>query len=144
MFCQKTRHQSYAKVADDDSLRQLADRIQARAVRRMGELLKQFDGRGDHRKNGGAPTSSQREVAEQAGISKDQQVQAVRVANVPAVAITNVIGASTNVIETAEKCGSKFGKRLHTLQENENAKYYNPPSRRLYAPLRPGTGALWI
>jgi hypothetical protein len=103
MFCQKTRHQSYAKVADDDSLRQLADRIQARAVRRMGELLKQFDGRGDHRKNGGAPTSSQREVAEQAGISKDQQVQAVRVANVPAVAITNVIGASTNVIETAER-----------------------------------------
>jgi hypothetical protein len=37
---------SYAKMADDDSLRQLADRIQARAVRRMGELLKQFDGRG--------------------------------------------------------------------------------------------------
>jgi hypothetical protein len=28
-------------MADDDSLRKLADRIQARAVRRMGELLKQ-------------------------------------------------------------------------------------------------------
>ncbi len=39
---------SYAKMADDDSLRLLADRIQARAVRRMGELLKEFDGRGDH------------------------------------------------------------------------------------------------
>jgi hypothetical protein len=50
----------------------------------MGELLKQFDGRGDHRKSGGAPTSSQREVAQHAGISKDQQVQAVRVANIPA------------------------------------------------------------
>jgi hypothetical protein len=29
-------------MADDDSLRVLADRIQARAVRRMGELLKEF------------------------------------------------------------------------------------------------------
>jgi hypothetical protein len=34
---------SYAKMADDDSLRVMADRIQARAVRRMGELLKEFD-----------------------------------------------------------------------------------------------------
>jgi len=33
---------SYAKMADDDSLRRLSDRIQARAVRRMGELLQQF------------------------------------------------------------------------------------------------------
>lgn len=32
-----------APAADDDSLGQLANRIQARAVRRMGELLKQFD-----------------------------------------------------------------------------------------------------
>src|SRR5258706_10931750 len=39
---------SYAKMADDDTLRQLADRIQARAVRRMGELLKQFDGKGNN------------------------------------------------------------------------------------------------
>jgi len=36
------RHQAVARMADDDSLRVLADRIQARAVRRMGELLKQF------------------------------------------------------------------------------------------------------
>ena len=63
---------SYAKMADDDSLRQLADRIQARAVRRMGELLKQFDGRGgDQSKSEGAHTfafdqPSQKEVAERA------------------------------------------------------------------------------
>jgi hypothetical protein len=59
-------------------------RIKARAVRRAGELLKDFDARGDHRKSGDAPTSSQREAAEAAGLSKDQQVQAVRVANIPA------------------------------------------------------------
>jgi hypothetical protein len=44
---------SYAKMADDDSLRQMADKIQARAVRRMGELLKQFDSRGDHKESRG-------------------------------------------------------------------------------------------
>jgi hypothetical protein len=77
---------SYAKMADDDTLRKLADRIQARAVRRMGELLKQFDGRGDHRKSDGAVISSptQKEVADQAGISDRQRTTAVRVANVPA------------------------------------------------------------
>src|SRR5258708_11832120 len=65
----------------------LADRIQARAVRRMGELLKQFDAQGrrsDQQLSEGTHTKlSQREVAENAGISKHQQVQAVRVANIP-------------------------------------------------------------
>ncbi len=50
----------------------------------MGELLKQFDARGDHRKSNGTNTSSQKEMAEAAGISKRQQVTAVRVANIPA------------------------------------------------------------
>jgi hypothetical protein len=81
---------SYARQADDDTLRKLADRIQARAVRRCGELLKQLDGRQGQNlpgaKSGGAPTfsPSRREAAEQAGLSKDQQVTAVRVANVSA------------------------------------------------------------
>ena len=49
----------------------------------MGELLKQFDGRGgDQSKSEGAHTfasdqPSQKEVAERAGISPDQQKQAV-------------------------------------------------------------------
>lgn len=78
---------SYAKMADDDSLRRLADRIQARAVRRMGELLKEFDGRGgDQTKSIGTGTfgPNRGEVAASAGISRRQQVTAVRVANVPA------------------------------------------------------------
>ncbi|WP_425907604.1 hypothetical protein [Nitrobacter sp. TKz-YC02] len=62
----------------------MADRIQARAVRRMGELLKQFDGRGEHRRSVGTHTSStQKQIAEAARISDHQRVQAVRVANVP-------------------------------------------------------------
>jgi beta-phosphoglucomutase-like phosphatase (HAD superfamily) len=73
---------SYAKQADDDTLRRLADRIQARAVRRAGELLKQLDGRGDHMKKGGT-SLSRTDAANRAGMSDDQRKTAVRVANVP-------------------------------------------------------------
>jgi hypothetical protein len=73
-------------MADDDSLRQLANRIQARAVSRMGELLKQFNhGQGrpkDENRGSGTPIS-QAEAGRKAGLSPDQIKQAVRVANVP-------------------------------------------------------------
>lgn len=86
--CQKWANQaealaSYAKQAKDDGLRILADRIQARAIRRCGELLKTFDGKGNNQHsvlNG----TTQRIAAFEAGLSKRQQVTAVRVANVPA------------------------------------------------------------
>lgn len=76
---------SYAKQADDDELEKRAVRIRARAIRRCGELLKQFDDRGRPAENSAAADTnySQREAAEQAGMSKRQQVTAVRVANVP-------------------------------------------------------------
>ena len=45
----------------------IADRIQARAVRRCGELLKQHDGRGAHMKKGCAPLS-RRGVADKATV----------------------------------------------------------------------------
>lgn len=78
---------SYAKQADDDTLRKLADRIQARAVRRCGELLKQFDGRGgDRSKNNATVVSAptQKSAADKAGMSQRQRETAVRVAKVPA------------------------------------------------------------
>lgn len=92
---------SYAKQADDDSLRRLADRIQARAVRRAGELLKTFDGRGgDRSKTAGAhpfaqdeQSLAQRAIAARAGMSEHQQKQAVRVANVPAPAFEEAVEA---------------------------------------------------
>jgi hypothetical protein len=77
---------SYARQAEDDTLRKLADRIQARAVRRAGQLLKTFQTGpkgGRPKSGGGTPTVSQRKAAADAGMSKDQQVTAVRVANVP-------------------------------------------------------------
>jgi len=48
--------------------------MRARAIRRSGELLSQFDARGgDRTKSVGADTFGQRHVAEQAGMSKDQK-----------------------------------------------------------------------
>jgi hypothetical protein len=76
---------SYAKQAKDDQLRKLADRIQARAIRRCGELLKQIEpgvNRFD-RREGDLP-ANRTEAAEQAGLSEHQRKTALRVASVPA------------------------------------------------------------
>jgi hypothetical protein len=77
---------SYAKQANDDELEQLSKRIRARAIRRAGELLQAVDGRGGDRTKSAiddtfAPT--QRQAAADAGMSKNQQMQSVRVANIP-------------------------------------------------------------
>lgn len=77
---------SYAKQANDDELMKMATRIRDRAIRRAGELLQQVDGRGgDRTKSEGAHTSAftQADAAREAGLSKHQQVQAVRIANIP-------------------------------------------------------------
>lgn len=77
---------SYAKQADDETLMKQSVRIRDRAIRRMGELLKQFDGQGkrtDKLADGADSKFSQKEIAREAGISERQQVTAVRVANVP-------------------------------------------------------------
>lgn len=76
---------SYAKQADDDTLRKHADRIQARAVRRCGELLKTFQtgASGGRPKNeAGADPVSQKDAGSRVGMSERQIKTAVRVANV--------------------------------------------------------------
>ena len=77
---------SYAKQADDDTLHKYAVRISARAICRMGELLKEFESPGartDKPSEGTHTRLTQKQAAENAGLSKHQQVQAVRVANAP-------------------------------------------------------------
>lgn len=77
---------SYAKQADDDTLRIMADRIQARAVRRCGELLKQIDARGGDQSKKDATghfAPSRYGAGHDAGMSDRQIKTAVRVANVP-------------------------------------------------------------
>jgi len=78
---------SYAKQADDDSLRKMADRIQARAIRRAGELLKQIEpGKGGQPYQSGSTRSgdhpSRKQAATDAGLSDHQRKQALHVANI--------------------------------------------------------------
>ena len=79
---------SYAKMANDESLMDMAARIRGRAIRRAGELLQQIEARKGANQNIGTATDTKvltrKDAAEQAGMSKRQAVTAVRVANVPA------------------------------------------------------------
>jgi len=79
---------SYARQAKDDSLRVMAVRIQARAQRRCGELLKQIPAHpgGRPTKNAGKhpPEFTRTVAANNAGLSEHQRKTALRVASVPA------------------------------------------------------------
>ena len=65
----------------------MADRIQARAIRRCGELYKQLESqqgaRTDKLRDGTLPKLPKTEAAAQAGLSERQRKTALRVANVP-------------------------------------------------------------
>ena len=59
-------------------------RIANRASRRCGELLKQFDAKGKNQHSiDDYTTLSQKDIAEQSGLSEHQQVTSVRIANIP-------------------------------------------------------------
>ena len=75
---------SYAKQARDEALFKTATRIRARAIDRAGKLLKQFDDRGRPSKNNTKSDTnlSKQDAAREAGMSKRQKDQAVRVNNV--------------------------------------------------------------
>ena len=78
--------------------------LQACASRRIDELLKQFDARVDNAKkqsDGSDTLISQRDAAEDAGLSKRQQVSAVRIANIPAERFERAIEAPTPPTKTA-------------------------------------------
>ena len=79
---------SYAKQSHDDTLHKLADRIQARAIRRAGELLKQIAaafGANQNIRDGADPNvPTRKSAAKDAGLSERQRKTALRVAEVPA------------------------------------------------------------
>jgi len=78
---------SYAKQSQDERLMRMATRISARAVRRAGELLAQIEPqqgrRIDVQPDAGNHTKLRQDAAREAGFSKQQQVQASRIAAVP-------------------------------------------------------------
>ncbi len=127
---------SYAKQASDEDLEKTAKRIRARAVYRMGQILKEFQAadraaflnKGEARGAGGCPTGeiqSQRQAAEAAGITKHQEKQAVAVAHVPEQTFNEMVEADKPATVVALR---KRGDEERDKQEKENKA---PPRRRL-------------
>jgi DNA primase len=118
---------SYAKQAKDDSLRKDADRIQARAVRRCGELLKQIKpAKNQHdvkqRARAGAGPSRKR-AAQKAGLSERQQKTALRVADVPTEEFERAVESedppTVRSSRPSSQCGStppRCAARAHAWQ----------------------------
>ncbi len=108
---------SYARQANDDSLRKMADRIQARAIRRCGELLKQIEpdkGTAGRKGIGRREPSrqSRTQVAKDAGLSEHQRKTALRVANVPEDEFEEAVQSDyppsvTHLAEAGKKPGFK-------------------------------------
>lgn len=88
---------SYARQAKDDSLRVMAVRIQARAERRAGELLKQIP-RADEAtrfgQDGTVPPVTRTQAADNAGLSERQRKTALRIANIPEPEFEGAVEAS--------------------------------------------------
>jgi len=135
-----------AKQADDDTLRQMADRIQARAIRRAGELLKQFDGRGRPPENnhGAGVIFSQAKAAADAGMSRRQKETAVRVANVPAETFERAVEAEKPAAVTPrlpclappQEWAAPRDRRAHAMSKSRacrRARLRSPP-----VAIRPG------
>ena len=99
---------SYARQAKDDSLRVMATRIQNRAMRRAGELLKlvpRADESTRYGKDGTVPPVNRgqegilppvtrTQAAEQAGLSERQRKTALRIAEVPQEEFESALSAS--------------------------------------------------
>ena len=88
---------SYARQAKDDSLRVMATRIQNRAMRRAGELLKQIP-RADETtrfgQEGAHPPVTRTQAATEAGLSEHQRKTALRVAEVRKEEFESALAAS--------------------------------------------------
>jgi hypothetical protein len=77
---------AYARMARDTALRDMTLRIQARAIRRAGELLRMIEpahGANQNIQDGGVPKVTRESAATDAGLSERQRRTALRTANVP-------------------------------------------------------------
>jgi hypothetical protein len=123
---------SYAKMSDDDTLRKYAERIQARAISRCGDLLRQIKPvRGDKSlfvDSVGAHTIvTRKSAATDAGLSEHQRNMAIRVANVPkeefeklvesdnppTVAKLAAMGTKKQLIDLKGRDPAEFNKAMH-------------------------------
>jgi hypothetical protein len=117
---------SYARQSQDDSMRKMAERIQARAIRRAGELLKQIDKSNKHQSEGGHKLTRS-EAAEDAGMSPHQQRTAQNVASIPGEEFTDMvesdnpptvtklaeIGTKKQLVDLEGRDPKEFNKAMH-------------------------------
>lgn len=111
---------SYAKQAKDETMRKLADRIQARAIRRCSELLKKIPTRHGANQNisDGADIKvlTRKDAATRAGLSERQRVTAMRVGMIPRKDFEELVESDNppTVTELAD-----MGKRKKVAEESE-------------------------
>lgn len=75
---------SYARQANDDALLKMSMRVQARAIDRCGELVREIHpAKNQHDVASGGAATGRFQAARDAGLSRDQTVRALRVNNVP-------------------------------------------------------------
>ncbi len=124
---------SYARQAKDHTLRLMAERIQARAVRRCGELLKQVpSGQGSRNQHGevrgGAVT--RQKAALDAGMSERQKVTALRVAAPPAPTFESLVedASPATVTQLAQlgrqTRGSPIARNMESVRAAEARKLF--------------------
>jgi hypothetical protein len=119
---------SYAKQAQDDGLRKMADRIQARAIRRCGELLKQIASGSkqnlvQYREDGAVPSVTRTQAADEAGLSERQRKTAIRVSRVPDAEFEDAVESDepATVTALAERGTQKLGKEAAIRAMRERA-----------------------
>lgn len=124
---------SYARQSKDDSLRKMAERIQARAIRRAGEILKQIVPQKGKRTDiipmGGDSPMSRKDAGDDAGMSDDQRKNALRVASIPDEEFNNMvesetpptvtklaeIGTKKQLVDLKGRDPKEFNKALHFI-----------------------------
>lgn len=123
---------SYARQAKDDSMRKMAERIQARAIGRAGEILAQieppkFKGNQYVVGAGDVPNLTRTQAAEDAGLSDRQRKTALRVASIdkdeferviesdnpPTVTQLAEMGTKKQIVDLKGRDPKEFNKALH-------------------------------
>lgn len=117
---------SYARQAKDDSMRKMADRIQARAIARAGELLKQVKpgktGPKPELQAGDHPQLTRTIAATEAGLSEHQRKTALRVANIPSDEFDRQVESDNPPTVTAL---AEQGKRQAVNLNGRNPDHFN-------------------